>query len=228
MGVIAALRRALERSAGRLDALERRVRSQVGGSESAAAAGALSAGPALWRELSSQEDLAYVRVSGVRLAPGIWPARRQWFTPAGACEDDPEFAEIAIYAVGGAVPFQNGAGFVRFSGLRGENNEPVWLTLSGEWHGFQARLIGPVDASYSYRWSMVAQPPFRVALTSESPGLTRAYDYASQSYESVVGGMWRTSYPTGTTVVLRADIQVPNRMIFHGYSEPQTIANCEA
>lgn len=226
MGVIAAVRRALERTAGRLDELDRRLRGAgVGAAASGATGGALSAGPALWRDLASQEDLAYVRISGERNAAGWWPARRQWFTPSGDCEDDPEFAETRVYAVGGAVPFRGAAGFIRFSGLRGSADEPMWLTLSGEWHGFLASLVGPPDAQWTYGWTMVTDAPFRAALSHTSPGLGRAQDRASESYEAGVP-FERTAYPTSTYVILHASGLGSGLMWFLGYSEPRSLSNC--
>lgn len=226
MSLVATIRRVLERTGARVSEIERLLRATRRQSQTGAAAGALVGGPTLWRELASQEDLAYVRVSGPRATDRSWPAARQWFTAAGTCEDDPALPAIQMWAVGGACPFQNCAGFVRFCGLSGPNNTPMWLTMAGEWHGFPATLVGPPDTAYSYGWTMVENAPFRTALSHVVTGVGRAVDRASASYESLTGGMVRTGYPTGTHVMLRWD-RLASRMWFLGYSEPLTVDGCQ-
>jgi len=208
----------------RLEQIERKLGIDARGlAAEAAGSGSLSSAVSSWLTHASQEDLAYVLITGGPSGDGYFTARRQMPTPARTVIDDDELTDtLKVYPVGGATPFKGAAGFVRYSGLIGSPAEPLWLTLVGEWSGFLAKLTDAPDASESYAWQQVGTAPFTTPLThafgSPTP-LGRALDYSFRSKDPDIPSSARANFAANTVVPLRWD-PVASRMFFFGRREP--------
>lgn len=219
-GFVPTVREAIKSHDVRLDDLARRVRAI----EPRARVDKTGASGAAGRTFhhGSTEDLALIAITG-RTSAGLYTAKRRTFDDAGSMIDEPDLTDSLTVFGMGAGAFPGATGFARYCGYYGSPPTPLWMLMSGEWHGFLAKLTSAVDANFKYAWEQVEVPPTRTTKLSSAASSTgvRVKDRASLAYDHNISAS--KEYPSDGTMIVRIEFDpVAQEFFFMGGTDPDT------